>query len=480
MSSSRKITVGLFLAGGVLLFTIGLFWIGDRRLLFERSLELNAEYRKVSGLTVGSKVQVSGMDAGEVLTISVPGGPEGRFRVRFRVLEKFLPVLRSDSVATIEMDGLVGNEVLQVSAGSAQGRRVRSGDTIQSREPLEIADMIKQAVDTAEYARGAVDDVKRGVDSAVENLTSLNRAAIQLVSDVGEDVERITTTGSKIAQDVGEVIEGVKAGRGTVGKLVTEDRLYNRMRSTLREAEQTMQNIRESSENMKQVSADLKATKVPENLDRTMANIREMSDKGKEAMAALLPSGAGESGMAASLRETLDHANEAMADVAENTEALKRNWFFRGFYNSRGFFDLDAVSVADYKAGKFAPRRARRREWLQHHELFTTKDDGTEVLSEEGKKKVGAVMAAFLQFAANNPIMIEGYASAGSPEEQFLRSRERAAMLRAYLISRFHLRPGYIGIVPMGAVESADPSGRAWDGAALVLFLAEDSARGVK
>ena len=39
-------------------------------------------------------------------------------------------------------------------------------------------------------------------------------------------------------------------------------------------------------------------------------------------------------------------ARDAMQDLAENTEALKRNFLFRGYFNKRGYFDLDDISVA--------------------------------------------------------------------------------------------------------------------------------------
>ena len=143
MPVSKKVTVAVFLGGAFLLFTLGLFLIGDRRMLFDRSLELRTTYQGLAGLKVGSKVLVSGMDAGEVLAISVPGGPEGKFEVRFRVLEKFRPVLRSDSVTTIEMDGLVGSKVLQVGAGTSEGRELQSGDMIPCREAGGFGDLIK-------------------------------------------------------------------------------------------------------------------------------------------------------------------------------------------------------------------------------------------------------------------------------------------------------------------------------------------------
>jgi hypothetical protein len=38
-----------------------------------------------------------------------------------------------------------------------------------------------------------------------------------------------------------------------------------------------------------------------------------------------------------------------MHNLAEATEALKRNFFFRGFFNRRGYFDLEDVSVEEYR-----------------------------------------------------------------------------------------------------------------------------------
>ena len=119
MPSSNKVALGVFLVAGLLLFAAGIFWICDRRQLFSGSLELNAEFRNVSGLTRGAKVRVSGLDAGEVLEVHIPGIPEQPFRVRFRILSTFRPIIRTDSVASIQTDGLVGNKYLQVGVGTS-------------------------------------------------------------------------------------------------------------------------------------------------------------------------------------------------------------------------------------------------------------------------------------------------------------------------------------------------------------------------
>lgn len=478
MPVSKKATLAVFLGGAFLLFSLGLFLIGDRRMMFERSIELRTQYRQLSGLKVGSKVLVSGMDAGEVLAIDVPGGPEGRFEVRFRVLEKFRPILRSDSVATIQMDGLVGNKVLQIGAGTPQGRELQPGDLIASREPVEISDLIKEAVETVQYARGSVADVREAIDGAVEMFEQLTKNASEIVHEVGKDAKEISDAGREITGDVRDLVAGVKAGRGSLGKLVTDDALYERIRGTVGEAERVAGNLREISDDAKAITDELKSAGLAAKFDRAVSNAADAAEKGKRLVEGLLPERKGEGGLSTDLRQTIANANKAMSDFAENMEALKRNWFFRGFFNQRGFFDLDAVSVADYQAGRFAPDRVPERHWLHRSELFLTRADGAEELSPEGRKKLDEVAVALLRQARNNPLMIEGYASAGAAHEQILASLARATAVRDYLLKTYPFQRNYVGVMPMGAVASSDPSGAPWDGVSVVLYLPRETGRG--
>src|SRR3954468_17688111 len=114
MAGSRTIAVGAFVVAGVLLFAIGLFFIGSRRMLFEDTFEGYAEFANVAALQNGAPVRVGGMSAGEVKHVQVPASPAARFRVRMTVREDLHPLIRLDSVASIQNDGLVGNKFVQI------------------------------------------------------------------------------------------------------------------------------------------------------------------------------------------------------------------------------------------------------------------------------------------------------------------------------------------------------------------------------
>src|SRR5262249_14375127 len=130
MNRRYAAAVGAFLIGGVLLFGAGLFLIGDRRMLFNRTFDVYAEFANVAGLQEGAKVRVAGIDAGEVDTIHVPPNPSARFRVQLRIREDLHPLIRVDSIASIQTDGLVGNKFVQVEAGTDQAQIVPSRGTI--------------------------------------------------------------------------------------------------------------------------------------------------------------------------------------------------------------------------------------------------------------------------------------------------------------------------------------------------------------
>src|SRR6185312_10414615 len=148
MNSTRAVLVGAFVAGGIGLFSIGLFLIGNRRMLFADNFDMRSEFAEIAGLQVGAKVHVAGMDAGEVREIHVQTGPRGKFQVIMRVRSDLHPVIRVDSVASIQNDGLVGNKFVQIEAGTDAAPLVAENGAIRSEEPIDLSDIIKKMSDT--------------------------------------------------------------------------------------------------------------------------------------------------------------------------------------------------------------------------------------------------------------------------------------------------------------------------------------------
>ena len=148
-----------------------------------------------------------------------------------------------------------------------------------------------------------------------------------------------------------------------------------------------------------------------------------------------------------------------MSDLSDDTEALKHNFLFRGFFNNRGFFDLGALTTPEYRSATFGKGFKRYRTWMESAALFQSDAKGVERLSVRGKAILDEAMTVILKFPRNGPLMVEGFAGAGTAPQQYLAARRRAVRVQAYLISQFQLRPAYVGVVSMGA-EPVEASGR--------------------
>ena len=119
-------------------------------------------------------------------------------------------------------------------------------------------------------------------------------------------------------------------------------------------------------------------------------------------------------------------AREAMADVADNTEALKRNWLFRGYFAERGFYNLDELTVEEYRTLLRDDRYAPLRIWLAADRLFETDPDGGPRLRDGAGRRIAEAMGELLQYPRSSPIVVEGYATEGGVGRRMLDAHARA------------------------------------------------------
>jgi phospholipid/cholesterol/gamma-HCH transport system substrate-binding protein len=468
MGATKTKAMGAFVLGGVLLFAVGLFLIGDRRMLFSGSGIYYTDYAGISGLEVGAKVRVGGLDAGEILDLRIPSGPGEKFRVKFRVLETLFPVIRTDSIASIQTDGLLGNKYLLINAGTREQAPLES--VLPSREPFEMGDLMARIGETVKSIDETVGVVKGDVTDAVSTVSATATHVNEIVTAAQDDIKSMTAAASRITGDVSTIMAGVSAGEGTVGKLLKDDKFYNNMASASQRAEEILADIRQTSSHVKELVAKFQSGSVPDDIEATIANVRDSTERLKVMVVALQPGLASGEGMTADVRAMVAHSREAMSDLAENMEALKHGFFFRGFFNNRGYFDLSTLSLAEYQSKDFDKKAKKEREWVDGIGLFTLKANGKEEISEIGRANIDKTMEDFQRFTEGVALIVEGYSATGTQNERFIRSRDRSLLVRDYLERRFALTSGYVGVMAMGSVQSRSSPLTSEDGIALVLL----------
>jgi phospholipid/cholesterol/gamma-HCH transport system substrate-binding protein len=145
-----KVRLGLFIAGGLVLFVLAIFLIGRQKNLFDPVYKLTTTFRNVSGLQVGSNIRFSGINVGTVDNIIIIN--DSTVRVDMLIRKNVQRFIKTDCEAGIGSSGIIGDRVLIISQGSNNGTLAKDGQRIISKEPVETDAIISSLKVTADNA----------------------------------------------------------------------------------------------------------------------------------------------------------------------------------------------------------------------------------------------------------------------------------------------------------------------------------------
>jgi phospholipid/cholesterol/gamma-HCH transport system substrate-binding protein len=428
-------------------------------MLFAKQFEVGTTFNKVTGLQVGTRVRLAGLDAGEVIEIRIPSRPSEPFLVRMRLREDLHSLVRTDSVCAIQSDGIVGNAFIQISTGTDAAAIVAGGGVLTGNDPIEFADLIEEGRETFRVVSREVLDLTADVSVTLASLTRTIDTTEGVIASVGSEVKSAANTSRRVLADaersvdnVRTLLDGVRAGQGSVGRLFTDTAFYDRMNEIGREAAESARALRETAE------------------------VARTAVQGFVA-----PNGMGPQ-MSQTIRTTLSSVEEVTQDLAEGTEALKRNFLVRGFFRNRGFFDLDSISREAYQAGLLErDNRTAVRIWLDAAGLFSRDPEGVERLTADGRRRIDSAMSQLVQYPRDSPLVVEGYAETTTRDTAFLASSDRSRLVRDYVLARFQRQTTLTGVMPLSDQATGSPRGNGqWSGVALALYVRNDMLGGTR
>ena len=142
-----KVRLGLFVAGGLVLFVFAIFIIGKQKNLFNPVYTLNSTFHNVSGLQVGNNIRFSGINIGTVDNISIIN--DSTVKVAMTIKREVKQFIKSDSEVAIGSEGLIGDRLLIITQGSTNATLATEGQQLSSKEPVETDAIISSLQVTA-------------------------------------------------------------------------------------------------------------------------------------------------------------------------------------------------------------------------------------------------------------------------------------------------------------------------------------------
>lgn len=303
--------LGIFIFLGTVLLVLAIFLLGSKEKLFTSTIEIKTYFDQIEGLKSGAPVRLSGYDIGSVSSVSFANDASAKVEVKMRIVNDLKHLIRIDSEASIETEGLVGKKIVAITPGSSDAAEVTSGGVIKSKTPRNITKIIEET----ESVMGYMKDLTR---------------------------------------DFSEIFAKVNQGKGSIGKLVNDEELYKSAVNVTQSADKSMNTITkrldEISDIIVNTSGSLKS--IVGNVDTTIIDLRKLLnsiENGEGVLGKLISDKKMADSLSTVIRnlvKTSDQTRIATSSLAENMEALKHNWLFKSYFEERGYWSQSEYEKA--------------------------------------------------------------------------------------------------------------------------------------
>lgn len=321
--------LGIFVTIALVLFTVAVYYIGNQQNLFGANFRVNTVFSHVKGLQPGNNVRYSGIDVGIVDRIVIVN--DTTIRVEMLLERRVQSFLRSNAVAKIGSDGLVGNMIININPGPGVGEPITEDGTITSATNMET------------------DEVMNSLETTTENIALLTQKLL-------------------------EITTAIQSGKGPAAKLLTDHNWSSYLTQTLGRLNETSNNMEAISRQLHndldpsrskdspisfllrdttfgkevgQLSGEIDSlilqrtqpiltnmAEASEDIATTSASLRRLAEE-LNLEEGLVGTVLKDSVAADDLRQILSNLNEGTYRFNENMEAMKHNFLFRRYFKKQ-------------------------------------------------------------------------------------------------------------------------------------------------
>ncbi|HID31933.1 MAG TPA: MCE family protein [bacterium (Candidatus Stahlbacteria)] len=229
MSRSKDALVGVFITLVILILIISLIWISSSE-HFRKGPVLYAIFEDVEGLRPGASVSVRGIEVGQVEDLTLTAD---HVLVKMRVRSDVQ--IRNGSKARIRAFSYLGGERhIEIIPGA--GSELLPGETIPGIGSIDIETMLSHLEDITKGLD--IEPLRESFDEFNRTLRKeLHRGVDQIEGGI-DHLETITLKIDSLLTDLRE--------KGTVGRLIQSDDLYQEIMKTNKELQGLLQDMKEN------------------------------------------------------------------------------------------------------------------------------------------------------------------------------------------------------------------------------------------
>jgi phospholipid/cholesterol/gamma-HCH transport system substrate-binding protein len=295
-----QLKVGLLvIAAGITLGILTLLMSGTGG-LFTRKITLISYFDNAGGMREGASVRLQGVDIGNVTHIGVVSDPAHILtpvEITMKVITRYHASLRKDSVTTLSTAGVLGETYIDINSARAHGPEARNGDVLATQETPQFEDVIRASQSTLQN----LDTLEKRVDRILAFVESGQGSLGKVIYDPTL-YNRLSSTVTQFQS----LVSDISSGKGSLGKLLVDDTLYKNANTTIDKLNTVIDDLNAGKGTAGKL---LKDPTLYNNANDTIANVKKLTDDvnaGKGALGVL----ARDQEFAAKLQNTMNKLSD--------------------------------------------------------------------------------------------------------------------------------------------------------------------------
>lgn len=320
----KAITVGIFLALGLIVFILGVFTLGGQQKSFVKNIKISSVFSDVAGLKKGNNVWFSGVKVGTISEVKFIG--PSKVQVFMNVDQATQQYIHRNAGAKVSSDGLIGNKIIVIDGGSPQAPEIQDGDVLQAEKMLSTDDMLKTLQDNNQNLLAITTDFKALSHKILEGkgtvgaLMADSTMAIQLRGAM-RNLQAATQSAANMAVQLNNFSAKMNTKGGFADKLLTDTATFNKISQSVAQLQKTAANASTLTENLTKASNKLNTT--------------------DNAIGVLLNDPKG----ATQVQTTLNYLQQSSVKLNDDLEAVQHNFLLRGFFKKKAKAKADSLKA---------------------------------------------------------------------------------------------------------------------------------------
>lgn len=235
--SWAQLRVGVMAIVAMIILGVLIFLMTGQKALFVREATIYTYMDDAAALATGAPVRLNGILIGNVDRVELSGStqPNRVVRIAMSVPRQRLSEIPVDSVAAISAENVLGTKYINIKMGLST-QKIRPGGELRSLDVREFEQVVQASYNVVASLNG----ILRRVDALITEVQAGKGTVGKLLVD-----ETLYNRAAAAVDELQKVAAQVSRGQGTLGKLLYDETLHNQLSASLARLDAVIEDLQQ-------------------------------------------------------------------------------------------------------------------------------------------------------------------------------------------------------------------------------------------